>query len=104
MLDDLERLATRRVVIFTPNGFVPQHSHDGDLQEHLSGWTAEEMRGRGYRVYGMFGPRFLRGEYHHIKYRPQAFWVVVALLAHYGRTRRHPETAAAIYCVKELGQ
>src|SRR5215471_5179954 len=50
MLEDMERLATRYVVIFTPNGFVPQRSKDGDLQEHLSGWVPEKMRQRGYRV------------------------------------------------------
>ena len=78
MLEAMERLATRRVVIFTPNGFVPQKSKDGDLQEHLSGWTADEMRPRGYRVFGMYGPKSLRGEYHRIKYQPRPFWVLLS--------------------------
>jgi len=104
MLEDMERLATRRVIIFTPNGFIPQKSQYGDLQEHLSGWTAEEMRARGYRVLGMYGPKSLRGEYHRVKYQPRVFWVLVTLLLHYLYTRTHPEKAAAIFCVKELAR
>ena len=102
MLEDMERLATRHVVIFTPNGFVPQKSKDGDLQEHLSGWTADEMRSRGYRVLGMYGPQQWRGEYHRIKYHPRPGWVILSILAHYLHTRSHPEKAAAIFCVKDL--
>ena len=104
MLEDMERLAIRRVVIFTPNGFVPQKSKDGDLQEHLSGWTADEMRARGYRVLGMYGPKSWRGEYHRIKYQPRPFWVLLSIAAHYLYTRSHPEKAAAIFCVKDLSK
>jgi SAM-dependent methyltransferase len=102
LLDHMERLATRRVVIFTPNGFIPQKSKDGDLQEHLSGWTAEDLRSRGYRVFGMSGPKSLRGEYHRIRYRPRPLWVVISILCHYSHTRSHAEKSAAIFCVKEL--
>jgi ubiquinone/menaquinone biosynthesis C-methylase UbiE len=102
MLEAMERLADRRVIIFTPNGFVPQKSKNGDLQEHLSGWTAEEMRARGYRVLGMYGPKGLRGEYHRIRYQPRPFWVLVSLFCHYLHTRVRPEKSAAIFCVKVL--
>lgn len=102
MLEAMERLASRRVVIFTPNGFMPQRSRNGDLQEHLSGWTAEEMRQRGYRVIGMLGPKSLRGEYHLIKYKPRVFWAFYSLLAHFGYTRNYAEKSAAILCVKDL--
>lgn len=102
MVEDMERLATKRVVIFTPNGFIPQRSKEGDLQEHLSGWTAEEMRAHGYQVIGMYGPKWLRGEYHRIRYQPRAFWVMISLLGHYLSTRSHPGKAAAIFCVKAL--
>jgi hypothetical protein len=100
MVESMERLATRCVIIHTPNGFLPQQSHDGDLQEHLSGWTAEEMRSRGYEVLGMYGPKWLRGEYHHIKYQPRPFWLLVSMFGHWTQTRTHPEKAAAIFCIK----
>jgi SAM-dependent methyltransferase len=101
MLESMERLAERRVVIFTPNGFVPQHSKDGDLQEHLSGWTTAEFSGRGFRVIGMCGPKSLRGEYHVIKYKPRALWALTSLIADYAYTRRHPESAAALLAVRK---
>ena len=103
MLNQMERLATNRIVIFTPNGFIPQKSQHGDLQEHLSGWLAEEMRPRGYRVVGMYGPKWMRGEHARVKWQPRAFWVLVSMFAHYLWTRKRPEKAAAIFCVKEKG-
>lgn len=103
MLEAMEALATKRVVIFTPNGFVPQHSQNGDLQEHLSGWTAEELRPRGYQVFGMCGPKSFRGEYHQIKYQPRAGWALASVFIDYLHTRSHPESGAAIFCVKKIG-
>jgi SAM-dependent methyltransferase len=100
MLEGMERLATKRVIIFTPNGFVPQHSKDGDLQEHLSGWLPDEMRARGYIVVGMHGPKSLRGEYARLKHRPKVFWGLVSVLAHYLHTRRRPEKAFSLFCCK----
>jgi hypothetical protein len=101
LLADLEQLAARRIVIFTPSGFLPQKGHD-DLQEHQSGWSADEMRRAGYRVIGMHGLKSLRGEYHALRHRPKAFWAVVSWLSQIVYARRHPERAAAILCVKAL--
>jgi hypothetical protein len=101
MLAAMERLATKRVVIFTPNGFVPQQSKNGDLQEHLSGWLPDEMRQRGYQVTGMHGPKSLRGEYASLKYRPKALWSLMSVTAHYCHTRRHPEASFSIFCCKK---
>ncbi|HZR21916.1 MAG TPA: class I SAM-dependent methyltransferase [Verrucomicrobiae bacterium] len=102
LLDDMEKLAKMAALVFTPNGFVPQHSKNGDLQEHLSGWTVSDFRQRGYQVFGMCGPKSLRGEYHIIKRRPRAFWALVSLIIDYAYTRKHPETAAALLAVKRL--
>jgi hypothetical protein len=103
LLDDLEHIASQKVVIFTPNGFLPQKGQ-GDLQEHLSGWTPAEMRDRGYDVIGFYGHKSLRGEYHRLKGRPKIFWAVVSLLSQASITRRQPEKAAAIYCVKTVSR
>ncbi len=80
LLDEMENVSRRAVIIFTPNGFVPQHSKDGDLQEHLSGWSVQDFQERGYKVLGMCGPKGLRGEYHIIKYRPRLFWALASVL------------------------
>jgi SAM-dependent methyltransferase len=97
----MERAASKRVVFFTPNGFLPQrHAERDDLQEHLSGWEVEEMRRLGYRVIGMLGPKWLRGELHVIRWRPRFLWGVIAWVLHAVWYRRHPASAAAILCVK----
>jgi SAM-dependent methyltransferase len=102
MLEAMERLAQKRVVLFTPNGFVPQKSKNGDLQEHLSGWTTAEFSARGYKVLGMCGPKSLRGEYHIIRRKPRALWALASLVVDYAHSRHHPESAAALLAVKSL--
>ena len=103
MMQAMERIALKKVVLFTPSGFLPQrHTANDDLQEHLSGWDPSEMTGHGYEVTGLLGPKRLRGEYHVIKKRPRVFWGIISLVEHYIWTRNRPEKAAAILCVKEL--
>lgn len=80
LLLEMERIASRRVVVFTPNGFMPQTPFDNnDLQEHLSGWTVEDFRSRGYSVAGMHGARWLRDGLR-LKYRPHFLWGIVSAL------------------------
>lgn len=102
LLDDMERIAAKKALIFTPNGFLPQRGRDGDLQEHLSGWEPLEMRVRGYRVLGMQGPRFLRSEHHEHRFRPRAVSGVLSVFGQYVYARTRPEAAAALLCVKSV--
>ncbi|MBU6409289.1 MAG: methyltransferase domain-containing protein [Verrucomicrobia bacterium] len=105
LMESMERIAVKKVVFFTPCGFLPQrHVSNDDLQEHLSGWAPPEMRQRGYAVAGLLGPKRLRGEYHVIKGQPRIFWAALSLLGHFLWTHRHPEKAAAILCVKDLAK
>jgi len=104
LLDSMESIAKKKVIIFTPNGFLPQEGDENELQRHLSGWTAEDLYSRGYRVVGMCGPKRLRGEHHRITKKPRAFWLVVSLLAHYCHTRNHPQKAAAIFGTRVISK
>jgi len=102
LIEAMERIASRKVVFFTPNGFLPQaHATQSDLQEHLSGWTASEMKQLGYHVIGVLGPKWLRGGFHVIRWWPRSFWGIVAWLFHAVWSRWRPASAAAILCVKE---
>lgn len=101
LMQSMEKIARRKVVFFTPSGFLPQHHLEKtDLQEHLSGWEPSEMQQYGYEVIGMLGPKKLRGEFHSLKGRPKPLWAIISLLGHIFWTRRHPAQAAAIFCVK----
>jgi SAM-dependent methyltransferase len=82
VLKKLEAIAARKVIIITPNGFVPQAPEpDNPFQEHKSGWSVAEFRSRGYRVYGMYGPKGLREGPAVLRYRPKVFWGLVATFA-----------------------
>lgn len=103
LLYAMENLARKKVIVFTPCGFLSQgHLVNEDLQNHLSGWEPGEMRSLGYRVVGLLGPKCLRGEYHNLKYRPKWLWGIIAILGHFLWTRWHPERAAAILCIKKV--
>ncbi|MBM4148906.1 MAG: class I SAM-dependent methyltransferase [Lentisphaerae bacterium] len=104
LLKSLERIARRRVVVFTPNGFLPQKPVvSGDFQEHLSGWTVGDMEALGYRVIGLAGLKWLRGEGHRLRLRPHAPWALVSSFTQHAWCRNHPRLAAAILCVKDVG-
>lgn len=103
LLQSMEAIARKRVVLFTPSGFLPQrHAESDDLQAHLSGWEPEEMRKLGYEVIGLLGPKKWRGEYHKLKNRPIVLWAMMSFFAQCLSTKAKPEKAAAILCVKHL--
>jgi SAM-dependent methyltransferase len=61
LIERAEKLARRKIIITTPNGFVRQDGYDGNsFQTHLSGWTVEDFELRGYEVFGMEGPKIAR--------------------------------------------
>jgi SAM-dependent methyltransferase len=101
LLRALERIARKRVVIFTPNGFLPQPATpDNPHQEHISGWTADEMRALGYDVFGINGWRPLRGMYAEARH-PR--WLVERLARLTERRfETHPRGAFQILCVKRV--
>ncbi|MBU1110112.1 class I SAM-dependent methyltransferase [Patescibacteria group bacterium] len=96
----MEKIAKKKVIIFTPNGFLPQGANENMFQEHLSGWTSKEMTDLGYRVIGAGGWKGLRrgGE---IVWRPKPFWKGVSLLTQV-LTRNYPEHTFYLFCVKEI--
>jgi hypothetical protein len=105
LMQSMEGVARKVVVFYTPSGFLQQrHATNDDLQEHLSGWEPDEMRKHGYDVTGSLGPKILRGEYHVLKKRPHLFWGIVSMAGHLFYTKKHPESAAAILCVKQLSR
>ncbi len=51
-INELERIA-KRVVITTPNIFIPQKTFDSNpFQKHLSIWSTKDFKERGYKVRG----------------------------------------------------
>lgn len=102
LLDALEQAARRRVVVFTPNGFVPQPpTPDNPHQEHRSGFDVATLRARGFRVRGMLGLRGALGPFAEPRRRPAVVWRRVAdataPLVHFA-----PRLAFALFAVKDV--
>lgn len=94
-------VSDKKVIIFTPNGFLPQAEKYGNpYQKHLSGWTVEDFRKMGFKVYGVNGLKFLRKEEAKIRFYPKFFWTAVSeasqLIAYF-----FPKLAFQILAVKK---
>jgi SAM-dependent methyltransferase len=71
LLEAMEAVARKKVIIFTPNGFLPQGAeYNNPWQVHRSGWTTDDFTARGYRVIGLNGLKPLRGELASPRVRP----------------------------------
>lgn len=90
ILQKLEKWTKKKIIISSPNGFVPQKELDGNpLQKHLSGWDVKKMRSLGYRCSGLAGLKVLRQEVQSnsmmggdilasIRFRPRLLWFIIA--------------------------
>jgi ubiquinone/menaquinone biosynthesis C-methylase UbiE len=79
-LDEFLRVARDEVVVVTPNGFLPQSADENPWQEHLSGWTIEELEAKGFAVTGIRGMKLLRGAHGSPTVRPQPLGLLLSLL------------------------
>ena len=102
LLEIMEKMARKKVVISTPNGFLAQRAYDGNVSQiHRSGWTTEEMRARGYRVVGVNGWKPLKGEFGKPIISPARLGEWISSLTT-PFVRHKPEKAFEILCIKDL--
>lgn len=95
--------AKKKVIIFTPNGFVWQNGYDNNsLQIHKSGGSVSELKNRGFKVYGINGYKILRGYTAEIKFEPRLFWIIISDLTQ-KFTYLFPKYAFQLFCVKTIG-
>jgi len=110
ILKKAEKWARKKVIISTPNGFLPGEDSN-PFQSHRSGWKIEEVRNYGYIAYGLAGWKFLRKknapeninreEFFTIRFRPKPFWVIISALSQIV-TYYFPKLAFEIFYVKNL--
>lgn len=102
LLDTMERIATKKVIVFTPNGYLPQRELQGNPHQlHRSGWTVSEMRSRGYQIIGVHGIKSLLGERSIPKFSPSFFWKTISVVTQ-SICRYFPRIAFQLFCVKYL--
>jgi len=104
LIKKMEIIAKRKIIISTPNGFLPQEEHDSNkLQIHKSGWTVDEFKNLGYKVEGIGGLKILRkGEKTEFKYGPRILNLIFSNLTQ-KITYRFPRLAFELFAVKKLG-
>ncbi len=114
LLEKAEIWARRKIVVSTPNGYLPQSNINGNLYfKHLSGWSITQMKLRGYIASGMAGLKSLRKENDYanqldtgilstIKFRPKLLWLIISELSQIF-TFYIPELAFEVFYVKQLG-
>ncbi|MFY1826757.1 class I SAM-dependent methyltransferase [Myxococcus fulvus] len=102
LLEMMESLARKRVVIFTPNGFLPQDEWDNNVhQVHRSGWEVYDFELRGYRVTGMSGLKPLRGDFALPRIRPARLGSRLSILTEPLATRV-PQLAFQLLAVRDM--
>lgn len=82
LIKDLEKIAKKKVILLTPNGFYPQDGYDSNpYQVHKSGWSKKDLGRIGYKLYGLRGIKYLRGDYATIKYKPWIIWAIISFIS-----------------------
>lgn len=98
----MEKWAKKKVIITTPNGYLWQNGYDNNpLQQHKCGWSVDELKELGFKVYGMNGWKKLRGYKGGIKYKPLLFWTIISDLTQ-KLTYHFPNLAFQLFAVKEI--
>lgn len=102
LMERMEAIAKHKVIFYTPNGFLKQGDrYNNPWQVHLSGWTTEDFKSKGYRVTGINGMKRLRGEYAKVKYKPEFLWNFISDVSGL-LIRNKPEKAFQLLAIKEL--
>ena len=112
LLKNAEKWAKKKVIVSTPNGFMPQRQRDGNpFQKHLSGWNKKTLEKLGFKCRGLAGFKVLRSEYPDeeteddftasIRFRPRLFWFFVATLSQLA-AYPVPGLAFELFCVKKI--
>jgi len=114
ILEKVETWAKKKVIITTPNGYIPQlEMSENPYQIHRSGWNVDEMKAFGYKPNGMAGWKFLRKEntsenmqdkeaiFSTIRYHPRIFWLIISEFTQV-ITYYLPKLAFEVFYVKNL--
>jgi SAM-dependent methyltransferase len=102
LLGKMEKWATKKIVLFTPNGFLKQHQFDDNpLMEHQSGWEVDELKKLGFKVYGVRGFKGTKKEaFEHDHEKMREIDGISDLAQVF--TYHFPKTAFQLFAVKHL--
>jgi hypothetical protein len=106
MLAEIERVAKKKILMTTPNGFLPTYAgpDDNSDETHLCGYDVSELVNLGFRVYGFHGLKVcwtVQQGQAVIRYRPKWLFTLLMeitwLFAFY-----HPSKAFQFFIIKNI--
>jgi SAM-dependent methyltransferase len=101
LLKKMEKWARKKIIIFTPNGYISNDCIDNNpLQEHKSGWEFDDFKNLGFKIYGMNGWKKLRGPRTFIKYKPRILWTIISDITQ-SIVYYYPKLAFHLFAVKK---
>ena len=106
MISVIEKIAKKRIIIYTPNGFAPFDPFEvvdkNPLQVHKSGWGVEEMRRYGYKVYGQ-GNRIIYNTNNGLLYKFRRLKNILVVISFLLAPISYflPETSSMIVAIKD---
>jgi hypothetical protein len=104
LLRRMDGWAAKKVIITTPNGYVHQEAYDGNrYQAHRSIWFPRDFRRQGYKVSGMSGLKWIRGEQGQCVVKPEVLGMRLASIS-YRITRYMPELDFQVLAVKDVAR
>jgi hypothetical protein len=104
LIKKMSTVASDRIIIFTPNGFLPQQDESNPWNNHLSGWSVNDFAEQGFSVVGVNGWKQLRGSWAKLRFRPRLFWGAISELSQMLLTHNHPKLAFSLLCTKLINK
>lgn len=102
LIKDMEAIAKKKVILLTPNGFYKQDEIGGNpYQVHLSGWSTQDLKDLGYKLFCLRGLKYLKGDYATIKLKPWVFWGFISFISE-PLLYRFPQLSYHLFAVKEF--
>jgi len=98
LLKQMEKIARKKVIVFTPNGFLPQIDKVNLLQEHLSGWDTKDFKAREYKVFGAKGLKIFRKNAE-LRFKPKVISGILSEMSHYFYGKYHPEKSFSLFAI-----
>ena len=107
MIKEMERVAKKKIILTTPNGFFNALSGPDALnpqEKHISGWTVKDFKNLGFRIYGLGSLKiFWQAAPGKIimKFKPRRLFILFAKIfapfVYY-----YPSLAFRLFCIKDL--
>lgn len=95
----MKKMSKKAIVIFTPNGFIPQYDPKNKFNCHRSGWSYEFFKKNNFEITGIYGPKIFRGEFCELK-KPKLLNGILSIISNICFTRYFPKYDMSLFCSK----